>query len=51
MEKYSIARCIAPCLLIIALVTVSSCGLFKKKCNCPHFNANVSAVASSNTIR
>ena len=24
-------------LLFAVLITTSSCGLFKKKCNCPHF--------------
>jgi hypothetical protein len=27
-------------LFLSVLATTSSCGLFKKKCNCPHFEAN-----------
>lgn len=25
---------------LVLLFSASSCGLFKKKCNCPHFEAN-----------
>jgi len=30
-------------LLLIAIAALSSCGIFKKDCGCPHFGKNISS--------
>jgi hypothetical protein len=38
-------------LLLIGIVSLSSCGLFKKSCNCPHFGKNKSGKETGNVTR
>jgi hypothetical protein len=38
-------------ILLILITGLSSCGIFKKDCGCPHFGKNVHGKKTENTIR
>ncbi|HTI60297.1 hypothetical protein [Mucilaginibacter sp.] len=38
-------------LLAIAVTGLSSCGIFKKDCHCPHFSRNLSPVKTGETVK
>jgi Phr family secreted Rap phosphatase inhibitor len=38
-------------LLALAVTGISSCGIFKKDCNCPHFSRNISPVKTAKPVK